>query len=595
MNKTRKISIKRILLVFILIGSLLGVQAMEALATSTDDPVQLVEVSTYDELVVAIDAAQDGDVIGLTATIETTTGFSLGSPDKHVTIKRMDAYAFFQLSGGIDDQVQIQNITFDGNNLEAGHNFLIIGCNSSFEGCTFINSISQGSGGVMYITGNTEFKDCIFDNNRATNGGHIAVSNSATVTMLNSTLKNGQAANQGGAIHTQTQLVNLYLTDSVVSENHSEAFGGGIVSTGFIKLERSKIFSNIAVNGGADIVSFGTMEMVEELENLQALYGEKYIINGWVSDYEDPDVESGASYLKLDYEVIPEPDPEPTEVILAESSLGVADDSKITGLGSGKYYKVTTGEAVSYSKADGTLTLEESEAAQLIGTEIIGLTNGITYKVEEYVPSEPEPTPDSTPGEGGSTKPDPTPQPTPTPDTDKNDEATTPPSNSTSTINNDNSSVRHDNSETKNDYSDSNNTSTVNNYYTTDSSTHTSKTEASQPTPEPVVTVINPSSTSESSTAAPVTSEPVTNDEKDSEAASDFKNIRIEANGADCVFEINEDGYNISINANGNNQDSAPGSTSSLNWYEIVKICLLAAIVVTLLWKPRKAEKSDLI
>jgi hypothetical protein len=198
----------------------------------------------------------------------------------------------------------------------------------------------------------------------------------------------------------------------------------------------------------------------------------------------------------------------------------------------------------------------------------VGLTNGKTYKVEEYIPT-----------------------PTPKPDKSK-DEVTTPPTNnstSNTTTNNDNSSIRHDNSETKNDYS------TVNNYYTTDSSTHTSttKTEAPKPSDESVVAVMATTSPS------PSTSEPVTQDdvsaEKVSEAASAFKNIRIEANGADCVFEINEDGYNISINANENSQAAASGSTSSMNWYELVKICLLAAIAVTLLWKPRKVEKIDLI
>jgi hypothetical protein len=31
-------------------------------------------------------------------------------------------------------------------------------------------------------------------------------------------------------------------------------------------------------------------------------------------------------------------------------------NEKITGLESGKYYKVTSGEVVSYARADGTLT-----------------------------------------------------------------------------------------------------------------------------------------------------------------------------------------------------------------------------------------------
>lgn len=649
MNKTRKFSIKRTLLAFMLIAALIGVQVIEIVAYAADertaDQQEIVEVSTYDELVAAIDAAQDGDVIGLTATIETSNSFSIGSPDKHVTIKRMDAYAFFQLSGGADIFMNFENITFDGSNIEAGHNYLIVGSSAAFKGCNFINCISNGSGGALYVTVGTEFRDCTFNNNKATNGGHVAISGTAPVAFWNSTLKNGHAKNQGGAIHTATPMINLHLMDSVITENHSESFGGAIVSNGFVRTEGSKVFNNTAVNGGADIVSFGTMELFEDLEKLQALYGENYIINGWVSDYEDPDAESGASYLKLDYEVIP------TEVILAESSLGFAGDSKITGLEADKHYKVSFGETVSYSKADGTLTLDEAESQPLTGTEITGLTNGQVYLVEEYTkPTTPDPEPSTvilvtdSLGAAGNGKITDLPSgkkykvssdgvisysksdgtltsqesdaselvgteivgltngktykveeyistPTLKPDEPKNEVTTPPTNNSTSntTTNNDNSSIRHDNSETKNDYS------TVNNYYTTDSSTHTSttKTEAPKPSDESVVAVMTTTSPS------PSTSEPVTQDdvnaEKVSEAASAFKNIRIEANGADCIFEINEDGYNISINANGNSQAAASSSTSSMNWYELVKICLLAAIAVTLLWKPRKVEKSDLI
>ncbi|MDN4091726.1 hypothetical protein QYF48_02660, partial [Brevibacillus agri] len=79
----------------------------------------------------------------------------------------------------------------------------------------------------------------------------------------------------------------------------------------------------------------------------------------------------------------------PTEVILAEGSLGTAGDGVITGLASGKKYKVTVGTgataAVKYVKADGTLSDQAADAAALVGTEITGLTNGETYKVEEII------------------------------------------------------------------------------------------------------------------------------------------------------------------------------------------------------------------
>jgi len=88
---------------------------------------------------------------------------------------------------------------------------------------------------------------------------------------------------------------------------------------------------------------------------------------------------------------------------------------------------------IAYVKADGTLTINESEAEPLDGTEIPGLTNGKLYKVEEYSlnepeepeePEEPTPTPDPEEEEPGQDDQQPeepgqdqeNPQPTPEPE-----------------------------------------------------------------------------------------------------------------------------------------------------------------------------------
>lgn len=361
-----------------------------------------VEVSTLSELQAAIDAAQDGDVIGLTATLEIQSDISIGSPDKHVTIRRMNPSTFIQFSG-FNCNVQIKNITFDGNNLEAMHNFLKIYCNVIFEKVNFINSISTGSGGAMYISSNiTTFKDCMFDNNKATNGGHIAMSGDANVTLRNCTMKNGSASSQGGAIHLATNSSTCYVINSIISENTASDFGGGVANNGVLVVEGSKIFKNTAAKGGADIGNYANVTLEQDLEVLKALYADEHIIvKGWVSDFTD---ESGATFLKLDFEL---PAPTPTAVILDSASLGTAGDGKITGLTSGKKYKVSVDGTTSYVKTDGTLTSLESESGTLTGTEIVGLTNGKTYKVEEYTPV---PTPDPNP-----TPVDPTPTPTPDP------------------------------------------------------------------------------------------------------------------------------------------------------------------------------------
>lgn len=145
---------------------------------------------------------------------------------------------------------------------------------------------------------------------------------------------------------------------------------------------------------------------------------------------------------------------------------------------------------------------------------------------------------------------------------DKND------TTNNTTTNNDNSTVREDHSSTRNDYSGSNNTSTVHNYYTTEEAKVSDESVVAvmaQPSPSPIYESVK----SDTAPAAPKTVEQ----------------------------EDNEEGYNISINANSNNQEVKADTpvTSSTNWYEVAKIGLLAAIAFTLLWKPRKTVKNDLI
>ncbi len=78
--------------------------------------------------------------------------------------------------------------------------------------------------------------------------------------------------------------------------------------------------------------------------------------------------------------------------ILAAGSLGIAGDSKITGLIPGTKYQVKVDNAVKYVRANGTLSDHETEIAALMGTKITGLTNGSTYKVETYIPTPTTPT-----------------------------------------------------------------------------------------------------------------------------------------------------------------------------------------------------------
>lgn len=75
-------------------------------------------------------------------------------------------------------------------------------------------------------------------------------------------------------------------------------------------------------------------------------------------------------------------------VLLVNGSLGVAAVSSITGLTTGKKYKVTTGGFVYPVAAGGTLgapgaSVAYADLTALAGTSITGLTEGVAYLVQE--------------------------------------------------------------------------------------------------------------------------------------------------------------------------------------------------------------------
>lgn len=80
---------------------------------------------------------------------------------------------------------------------------------------------------------------------------------------------------------------------------------------------------------------------------------------------------------------------DPRILLAAGSDVGlVAGNGTITGLASGKYYKVIEGGSAFYVKADGTLSANLKDIGIPAGVAINGLTNGTSYKVNAAAPFE---------------------------------------------------------------------------------------------------------------------------------------------------------------------------------------------------------------
>ena len=161
--------------------------------------------------------------------------------------------------------------------LDANNNnrFIILAFNNEdavtvFDGFTFKNGLlpsNQGSqGGAVAIYGNTkaDFRNCVFENNKADySGGAVFVGGQATVNFESCFFTENEAGEQGGAIHydpvyNDQNLRNQYLSikKSKFFDNRVKSDGGGqggaIFSSRQLEIVSSVFANNYSLDEGED-------------------------------------------------------------------------------------------------------------------------------------------------------------------------------------------------------------------------------------------------------------------------------------------------------------------------------------------------------
>lgn len=148
----------------------------------------------------------------------------------------------------------LKNNTFINNNANNGGAIFCDISGLNISDCVFKNnSVSNGAGSIYFSGGNAEIHDCEFVGNGAVNGGAILVDNYIVLSVFDSSFRDNEADN-GGAFLIKGE---LFLYDSVCSNNSAKKMGGAIYSDFYSAIENSTFTDNTADKGGAIAIEDG--------------------------------------------------------------------------------------------------------------------------------------------------------------------------------------------------------------------------------------------------------------------------------------------------------------------------------------------------
>lgn len=596
---------KKVITSILLLIALLTVQVMQVAAETDQNDTPSVVCSDYSSLYQAFIQANDGDVIGIDNIIDIQAeGDTFGSSDKHVTIVKVNDGAMIQVS--TRTPFTFKNITFDGKDITSYNSMINVGCNTNFEDVTFQNCkcVFDGCGGAVTITGGTvNLTGCIFLNNTSQSGGHLYVMNDSQVTITGCTFEGGNGV-KGGAINQSNGSSYIEVNSSKVYGNTALESGGGIYGQGRMVIQDSKVFGNTAPVG-EDITDtvFGNVQIQDDLNVLQQLFSDENItVNGWITT---TDENTASIYRKFDYVVNTTPDPGDNEDpgdSGNDNSSGTDEPTDPSEPGSGDSGSGDdSGNGGDSGNEDPSTPSDPSDSNGDQGDSSGTGGNGDSGNTEQPGTGSDDSNQGSS-GAGDNTSTDNSNNSTTDNSsnditTDNSDHSTTS-TNTTTSTDSSQTTTNSGNTTTDNRRTESsdNHSSTTYNYYQTEQTPVQQPHMQSEQAKEPVIinNYIQPSEQGQTASQGQQVGIPASEPEQQTIPAPDpSNNIRIDAKGADVVFEVKDGVYSISINASEPVQDasaSVPETKSSVNWYEIIKIVLLAALVVNMLWKPRQKD-----
>ena len=353
----------------------------------TEDSPQIPEVTTLEELLAAIDAAESGDTIALSNQIYIDQNCVIGDTEKVITLIPGDTFTagtFLTVSSFAEQDVTIQNLNLDGqgaalsavvvnhtslddivgqfemsninisNFASTNRPVILSAVTATVSNCTFSDNTGRRTAGIELPSNSTAIiENCTFTNNTsAGNGGAILCM--GQLELKNSQISNNQAGVEvdrpcvGGGIYISNTGSGLLYNCAITGNNAN--LGGGISTDGKLEIVDSLIFGNTGAMGASDIYApSNTPLSISYTNGMDSIYTENDPV-GYYADYfenafdpennavflgeslsmEKVDTHFGAKFVfASDLPEEPEPEPIPPEQDTPDSSDTPSDPEPV--------------------------------------------------------------------------------------------------------------------------------------------------------------------------------------------------------------------------------------------------------------------------
>lgn len=272
-------------------------------AEADTPPAEIATVSTVEDLIAAIEAAEDGDTIQITAAIRIEENCTIGNVSKNITIVPSPDFtgtSFFNVVTFENQDILFCNLIMDGQHQE---DVVALGTNRYYSGNNKLGEINltdvtiqnfdAGHSLVYFASVDVTLRSCKFLKNEAERTAGVEIDRNSSADIIDCTFDGNFSGGDGGAVRCcgDSRISNCIITNNQAGSLETVARGGGGISVDTAvkcEIKNCTIIGNSATIGGG-IQSWGDVEITDSLiydntataegDDLSASHGARLILS----------------------------------------------------------------------------------------------------------------------------------------------------------------------------------------------------------------------------------------------------------------------------------------------------------------------------